>query len=266
MKRLSLIFVFFVSFVTHIFSLTDEEIKKNINTIKSDPETYLYVQANGTSQNNARNEARTQLNHSIEQWVKETIPNINIDVVIAKKIEECSQEISLKYGANYYKAFAYVKKQDIYALLPISDISQTLNMQQEITPNSSDKDNQHENKTGVEYTDSITFILTDCTPDKNLDECDLIKRICSLSTISQVKHIINESPYKGNYYYRYVRSTNDSKRIKTDGTVLIIYQNDTIKSFMKWDGTSFINLKTWKKDNLANYPEGNAIYISKTNL
>lgn len=203
-----------------------EDIKRSINIIKTDTSSYIYGESTQASEDEAFERAMEQLNIKIEIWVKSIFPNQEFSSVIAKKIDNYYRQLTLIRG-NWYNAFVYVNKDDIHALLPMSN----------------------EEPSKVEEDSDLVFMT----------------ELYKVSTISEAEALLNSSTYKKQYYYGKVRAI-DGQFIKENSAILLIFnQSNTISAFLKMDNSSnsIINLRTGSTDSFANYPGCNAIFIVK---
>lgn len=219
-----------------------EDIKRSINTIKADPTSYIYGEVTYANKDEAFEKAMEQLNIKIELWVRSIFPDQEFSSVIAKKIDNYCQQLTLVRG-NWYNAFVYVNKDDIYALLPINAIMSSNKQAQFDTPSDDELPNAKD--------DTDIVFMTE---------------LYKTSTILEAKALLNNIAYKKQYYYGSVRAI-DGQFIKKNNAILLIFnRSNAICAVLKIDNpnSSIINLKTGLQDSLANYPGCNAIWIVKS--
>ena len=92
---------------------------KQINAIKKDA-TYLYAEATTATWDDAYSNARALMETTIEDWVRQSYPNENIQGCIAKAGQSTLQ-IKTRRG-NLYRAFLYVKKSEIVTFADAKDM------------------------------------------------------------------------------------------------------------------------------------------------
>lgn len=219
----------------------NEDIKRSINIIKTDTSSYIYGESTQANEEEAFERAMEQLNIKIEIWVKSIFPNQEFSSVIAKKIDNYCQQLTLIRG-NWYNAFVYVNKDDIYALLPINAVRSS---------------NKHEKLDASSKED----------PSKVDEDADIVfmTELYKVSTIPEAQALLNSNAYKKQYYYGSVRAI-DGQFIKKNNAILLIYNHSNfISAFLKIDSASksIINLKTGSTDSFANYPGCDAMWIVK---
>lgn len=240
----------------------NEDIKNNINNIKRDTTTYIWGETTSSNKEEAFDMARNQLHINIELWVKQILPNQEINSVVAKKIDNYCQQFSLMRGKQY-RAFVYVNKNDIYALLPVNSVSVISENKTQPAPSSSETMLVNTNHPSIIMNNEDRSVSVASSPHENLLQ-DLFK----VHTLSGAKEIINSDKYRSKYYYGNVKSANDGRFIKEKNAILIIYKrhNKDICAIVQSNKSgSLVNLKTGKPDALANYSDCDAIWVVKTN-
>lgn len=245
-------------------------IKREINNIKRDT-TYIYGEATLANKDDAFEMAKEQLHINIELWVKSILPNQKITSVAAKKIDNCCQALSLMRG-NLYRAFVYVNKDDIYALLPVNRIAIISDNKGHLETPSTEMVSDIGSQLDIPKADNEqnhTPQLSDSSTTKNLPDKDLLTELFKASTLLEAKALLNSEYYRNRYFYGNVRSTKDSRFIKENNAMLLIFNHSDkcMRAIVKIENTSgsIINLKTGDCDNLANYPDCDAIWIVKSN-
>lgn len=107
---------FYTCLVMTAFCLTAigqdlEAQKKEINEIKKNPGKYLYVEIVDSLEEQALAKAQHALQDDIDDYVKENKNLKNASSIIARNIK--TKSITMPRGSNRYRAFAYVRKDDI---------------------------------------------------------------------------------------------------------------------------------------------------------
>lgn len=268
MKNIILIIV--CVFLSHTLTFAQEEgIKREINNIKRDT-TYIYGEATLANKDDAFEMAKDQLYINIEIWVKSILPNQEMTSVAAKKIDNYCQQLSLMRG-NQYRAFVYVNKDDIYALLPVNRIAIISDKKGQLETPSTEMVSDIVSQLDIPQTDNEqnhTPQLSDFVTTKNLPDKDLLTELFKASTLSDAKALLNSEYYRDRYFYGNVRSSRDGRFIKENNAMLLIFNHSDkcIRAIVKIENTSssITNLKTGDCDNLAYYPDCDAIWIVKS--
>lgn len=271
MKRLIQTLIFCVCIITSISAQDIQEINNRMISIMRDSASYIFAETIHIDEEKAYNEARGLLYWNIEQWVEKVLPDLEINAVVAKNIDECCLKLSHPV-ANRYKVFVYVNKTDIYALLPVNSsisVEKQTKVHDDMQP---DTDNIQiptaASGTTIGHTEN-PLILEQVVLGLNADSLatnnsnDLICQLCSLSTLTQVKGVINDVTYRGKYYYRFF----NPEYVKQNGVIIVIYQHDgIITAIMQYnkERNIFINLKTGALDTFSNYPNCEAICVLRT--
>ena len=266
MKKIVLIIVCMC--LSHSLTFAQEEdIKREINNIKRDT-TYIYGESTLANKDEAFEMAKDQLHINIELWVKSILPNQEITSVAAKKIDNYCQALSLMRG-NLYRAFVYVNKDDIYALLPVNRVAIVSGNSAQLEMPSKKKVDIVNQLDGSKMGNKQNYApqLSDPVTTKKFPDKDLLTELFKVSTLSDAKALLNSEYYKNRYFYGNVRSSRDGRFIKENNAMLLIFNHGDkcIRAIVKVENGSIINLRTDNSDNLANYPDCDAIWIVKSN-
>lgn len=269
MKKVFLIIVGMCLLHTMTFA-QEEGIKRDINNIKRDT-TYLYGEATLANKDEAFEIAKDQLHINIELWVKDILPDQEITSVVAKKIDKYCQQLSLMRG-NQYRAFVYVNKNDIYALLPVNKITIVTENDSQLETHSTRVVSGSGDQFAIPRPDkaqSHTSHLLDSVTTENIPDKDLLVELFKVSTLSEAKALLNSEYYRKRYFYGNVRSNKDGRFIKENNAMLLVFNHmdKCIRAILKVIDASnpIFNLKTGNTDNLANYPDCDAIWIVSSN-
>lgn len=282
MKRLIFFLIMIVGLSVFSYAQSEdiETTKDKINEIKRDNINFLYGESTHSSKGEAERVARKELFDKIKEWVKVTLPQEEINSVVAKKIDNYTQTLSLPRGKSY-RVCVYVIKDDIYALLPVNKV--TVVSENDTIKNQSDKKsaksneevmpdpvNQQINPSKAENSKALDIdtTKTNLPPLTPLYKEGIVAEILTASILSDIKRILNNEKYKSKYYYFKVNNEKDGVVIKEKRAVLVIYNqsNENICAVLKLnDRGRLVNLKTNQWDTLMKYPDCNAIAVVEMN-
>lgn len=231
MKRtLSQIMLFLLCFTSN--AQTDVDVKKQeVNKIKKNPSQYLYVEVLDSIEDVAITKAHHYLseeidNYAAEQKTLKDSPNV---VAVNRK-----QIITMPRGNNYYRAFAYIKKSDIFP-----------------ADNAVVKENTKRSLPGEKNTESIS----------SNKRQETIKRLLSLKQFSELESCLNQLKSEGK-----ISKFGKQKTLgNLEPYVLIVYnRNGDIEAILS-EGPQRVNLKSGKNDSVENYKERGALGVMITN-
>lgn len=234
MNRRYYIFILMVFFVTAGFSQTTEDLKKKINSIKKDNK-YLYAEITTDNQQSALDLCEDMLNQEINKYVSEQKKLNNAQHIVLRNRQEVIESISLPRG-NMFRAFRYVKKNDIIAA---DNVEVRTN-----TPTVSTKEQK--------MVSTVQPI-----PAKSVKRDETISRLLTVSRFSELSNTFKQLKQEG----RIGQYDKIKNLVNPEQFVLIIYNSDGNIEAVLSEGSSRTNLRTGQTDNVSNYPGRGAIGV-----
>ena len=234
MNRRFYVFSLLLMFVVAAFAQTNvEEQKKKINSIKKD-NAYLYAEITTNDQQTSLDMAEDMLNLEINKYIAEQKKLRSAQNIILRDREEFIESVSLPRG-NMYRAFKYVKKEDI---LPAGNI--------EVRPNT------------VKVDENGDVIEASIQPTISAKRTETYQRLLSLKKFAELSTVLKQLKQEGRIgeYVKYKDITAPEKY------VLIIYNKEGNIEALLSDGTARRNLRSQQADDVKNYPGRGAIGIT----
>lgn len=219
------------------------DVAKNISTIKRDT-TFLYAEATMKELEEAYVAAQSVLEVKVGDWVRAQHPSESIDVCIAKAKEHCFQ-VRTRRG-DYYRAFVYVKKDDI---LPIADRSEAVVF--EVAP---------EEKEQEQPTAQHAIIL----PDAEELSLPSVSLTPDEEQMIQVKSFYNVQPYIDGLkkIYRLKAYGKYATMPSNENCHLFVYNKQgQIEAVIRKTAHEQINLGTLATDDIKKYKNCGAIWF-----
>lgn len=213
---------------------SNAEAKSQINKIKKSS-AYLYGEATLPKVEDALQLAKELLSGEIDAWIQEKKKLRTSDNVVVKNVSELSQQMTLPRG-NMYRAFVYVKKDDI---IP--------------SDNATVIDNRKQDEGGQRL---VTVVGSTPKPAVRTAQDEALDEILRLQAFSQLKTCLTTLKQQGK-----ISDYDKYSNIKTpSGYYLIIYNRQGMIEAVLGPGTdNRKNLKTNAVDNISNYKGRGAI-------
>lgn len=216
------------------------DVAKSINAIKRDT-MYIYAEATMKDLNEAFVGARAILEMKVSDWVHSQRPKEEIDVCIVKAKDHLVQ-LETQRG-DYYRAFVYVRKNDI---MPVTDRNEVAVF----------------NVSPKEQTDIAEQTII--SEDAKIEETPVFKLTSEEEQMKQVKSFYEIEPY--------IKGLKSSGRLAAYGKYatlpeeedchLFVYDKQgNISALIRKSGSIQYNLNTLKEDNIKNYKNCGAIWF-----
>ncbi|MBQ9636669.1 MAG: hypothetical protein IJV36_02075 [Prevotella sp.] len=236
-KTMFMLFALIVSALP-VSAQTPADVTKNINAMKRDA-MYIYAEATMKDLDEAYNGAKAILEMKVGDWVRTQHPDEGIEVCIVKAKEHFVQ-LETRRG-DYYRAFVYVRKDDI---MPVADRSEVTVF--EVAPVESTQSTIISEEAPVEENKAVLEL----TPDE--------KQMLQVSSFYEVEPYIKELKSKGRLqnYGKYATMPVDD-----DCHMFVYDKQGNISALIRKSGQTQYNLNTLKEDNVKNYKNCGAIWF-----
>lgn len=256
----------------------EEDTKTRINRIKRDT-AYLYGEATMPTREEAMTLAKDFLCSYIEQWIAETRDTQKIRSVVAKELISDCEELSLMRG-SMYRAFAYVRKSDLYAVdtdaVSIS-VTKPAPAQPAVQDAATVADPAVSAARGVPATPAapdgatagagqesaaVTQTVSAETPAPAPSFYDqLVTDLCGMQSQTEIERLMQSEAYASACTYGEVGYSTRPQDIEKG--ILVIYRpgNKEIAALLSPKAPKRSNLKTGKDDSTVNYPGCRAMWI-----
>lgn len=217
---------------------THDDVTKDINKIKRDT-MYIYAEATMKDLNEAYNGAKAILEVKVGDWVRTQHPDEGIEVCIVKAKEHFVQ-LETRRG-EYYRAFVYVRKDDI---MPVADKSEVTVF--EVAPVESIQSNILSEEAPAEEAKSVLELTSD------------EKQMLQVKSFYEVEPYIKDLKSKGRLqnYGKYA-----SMPVDEDCHLFVYDKQGNISALLRKQGSVQYNLNTLKEDNVKNYKNCGAIWF-----
>lgn len=211
-----------------------DELKKEINKIKKSS-LYLYAETTMPDKEEALATAIDMLELEAQKWIaeKKKKNEMNADLVLTN-IAQRYNRVELPRG-NMYRAFAYVRKSDIFT-------TQNTLVTEVVTLD--------EGEGNIHSTSEEMTI-------QPVDLPDAIRQLLTLRNYEEVPACLEKLQQEGKItdYKRY------ASLINPDAYVLIIYNRQSEVEAILGEGPDRINMRTSQPDRVANYKGRGAIGV-----
>lgn len=250
MKRLLSLLILITGGVCYSDAQTSD-LNKRISTVKRDT-TYLYAEATMKTADEAMEGAKAILEATVDDWLKQHCPDERIELCIAKAKEHC-YNIQTRRG-NYYRAFVYVKKND---LLPVSNRSEVV----------------------VFQIDSTSTVPIDTISKEPIDSLTrLATPLQSTSDSLSSVHLLSDAETEMQAITRFYQVEPYVKRLRENGQLeaygkyatmpteadchLFVYnQEGAVEAVIRKKDGKQLNLRTLQEDDVRSYKNCGAIWI-----
>lgn len=227
-------FMVLAAFCLASFGQNNEAQKKEINEIKKNPDKYLYVEIIDSLEDLALGKAQHALKDDIEDYVKGHKELKKASNIVARNIN--TKSITMPRGNNRYRAFAYVRKDDI---IPADN---AVVMENKQTPAVSDVGTSTIEPISTKHDETLT-------------------RLVSLKRVQEILPALQQLKKDGR-----ISDFTKYKELKADPNqyVFLICNKEGNLEAVLSEGPQRTNVKTGQPDDAINY-KGRAIMCVKVN-